>query len=316
MEKIEVKVVRRGRPRKVKQNELKSNDNIMMMNPFDLFKSCSLTYDSMNGVNWDGAVYNEKILILLKTKDSNNNFKYNNIVARGLKEFERTHFYTMYHSLRLTTESNTMEDYKNTLIEKLNNKRYAVVKGSNDSSAYLFKISNNPFITEFQASGLLRFLNKGYTDKQICNKVISTLEFFGEDISEFNNNGSITEYLFIRKVGETITVNSCNRKSLECLIMSSPSQSRGDELKQICNKLDIDGYYYEYTDDGCENDYIVIIEYKVSSNSKGIDFKKLAEYQDKYYCYRLDEMVYEIRIILDGLYVLSPEYKEEDKNDK
>ena len=331
MEKIEVRMGRRGRPRKLTKEEYdkymkdqKLNEEVggpIITNPYDLFKKCHLTYDQMNGRNWSGEKYEEKVITLIKTVNKNGDIKTAYNLSRGIKEFEETYLRQVFYEVYPTR---SVEYNKDDLLEKLNRCGFIIIRGENDNRAYIFKVSNNPHITEFQVGGLTRFLNKGYSCKQIIDRVLATLEFFGENATEFNNNKSATKPLFIsttsylvmRRVKETLTVTDCNRESLKHLITNHLNQFSDDELKQMYTELDKRGVYYKYTDDTSESDYIVVIEYKTSSKSTGIDFKKLAKHEDKNYWFTIDEMAYGIKTILDGLYVLSPEFKEEDKDDK
>lgn len=129
-----------------------------------------------------------------------------------------------------------------------------------------------------------------------------------------NNNGSM--YLFIRNTKNGVITKTCNEESLNPILELILPETDKESIDQVISNLNKDRYHFEY--DKIFNDpcYLCIVKYHSSSNIKNENLQKVAKFADGSYRDSPDDMAGCILDILDWLYITSPEYKEEDKNDK
>ena len=129
-----------------------------------------------------------------------------------------------------------------------------------------------------------------------------------------NNNGSM--YLFIRNTKNGVITKTCNEESLNSILELILPETDKESIDQVISNLNKDRYHFEY--DKIFNDpcYLCIIKYYSSSNIKNENLQKVAKFADGSYRDSPDDMAKSILDILDWLYITSPEFKEEDKDDK
>ena len=123
-------------------------------------------------------------------------------------------------------------------------------------------------------------------------------------------------YLIVRNTLNGVVARSCSEESLNSILELILPDTDKESLEQVMLNLNKDRYHFEYCGSNDDSYYICVVKYHSNSNIKNETLQKVAKFADVSHEDSPDDMAKSILDILDWLYITSPEFKEEDKDDK